>query len=168
MFIAHVPSGYILAKFLEKKLKATGLSKKTFFALLMVGAVFPDLDSFYFYFIDGRSVHHHKYFVHWFSVWLPILFAAVLYLKITKFSSKMAWMISLFSVGAVLHICLDTFVGDVWLFAPFIDQPYVFFEVMPRYQPWWLNFILHWSFLLELFIVFFSVFIFRRNRTAAG
>ena len=122
MFIAHIPSGYILAKFLEKKLKATGLSKKTFFALLMVGAVFPDLDLFYFYFIDGRSVHHHKYFVHWFSVWLPIFFA------------------------------------------PFIDRPYVFFEVTPRYQPWWLNFILHWSFLVELLICVYALYLyFRKN-----
>ncbi len=164
MFIAHIPSGYILAKFLGTKLKATGLSKKTFFALLMVGAVFPDLDLFYFYFIDERSVHHHKYFVHWFSVWLPIFFAAILYLKITKFSSKMAWMIGLFSAGAVLHICLDTFVGDVWLFAPFIDRPYVFFEVTPRYQPWWLNFILHWSFLVELLICVYALYLYFRKK----
>ena len=46
MFIAHLPSGYILAKFLDKKLKQTKISKKAFFTIIMIGAVFPDIDLF--------------------------------------------------------------------------------------------------------------------------
>lgn len=152
MFIAHLPSGYILAKFLDKKLKQTKISKKAFFIIIMIGAIFPDIDLFYFYLLDNRSVHHHKYFLHWFSFWIPIFVIAYFYLKFYKRNSKLAFVICLFSSATLLHIVLDTFVGDVWLFAPFIDKPYVFFEVTSRYKSWWLNFIFHWSFCVEVFI----------------
>ena len=152
MFIAHLPSGYILAKVLNKKVKQTQISTKLFFAIIMIGAIFPDIDLFYFYLLDNRSVHHHKYFLHWFSFWIPIFLISYLYLRNSHYRSKFGLIVTLFSGAALLHIGLDTFVGDVWLFAPFIDQAYVFFEVTPRYEPWWLNFILHWSFFVELLI----------------
>lgn len=116
----------------------------------MIGAVFPDIDLFYFYLFDNRSVHHHKYFLHWFSFWIPIFLMSYFYFKFSQYTSRLALIVLLFSSAALLHISLDTFVGDVWLFAPFIDKPYVFFEVTNRYQPWWLNFIFHWSFGMEI------------------
>lgn len=72
--------------------------------------------------------------------------------------------VQLFASAALLHIFLDTFVGDVWLFAPFIDQPYVFFEVSARYQPWWLNFIFHWSFFVEILICIIALILFIQKR----
>ena len=166
MFIAHLPSGYILAQLLLKKFKQTKISNKAFLTIIMLGAVFPDIDLFYFYFFDHRSVHHHKYFLHWFSFWIPIFLIALFYFIHSKYSSRTALMISLFTGAALLHICLDTFVGDVWLFAPFIDKPYVFFEVSTRYQPWWLNFILHWPFFIEILIcmIAFSLFILKSRK----
>lgn len=165
MFIAHLPSGYILAKLLEKKFKQNLLSKKVFFIIVMIGAVFPDIDLIYFYLFDNRSMHHHKYFLHWFSFWIPIFLMSYFYFKRSIYSHKFALMAMLFSGAALLHIGLDTFVGDVWLFAPFIDQPYVFFEVTSRYQPWWLNFILHWSFLVELILCLIALWIYCKDRT---
>ncbi|AOA58093.1 metal-dependent hydrolase [Acinetobacter larvae] len=164
MFIAHLPSGYILAKVLNQKLQQNKISKTVFFTSIMLGSVFPDIDLFYFYFFDGRSVHHHKYFLHWFSLWLIIFFISYLYYKFSKHFAKYAYIVLLFSSAALLHICLDTFVGDVWLFAPFIDKSYVFFEVTPRYQPWWLNFIFHWSFLVELMICSMAIFLYFKNK----
>lgn len=164
MFIAHLPSGYILAKLLEKKFKQNLLSKKVFFIIVMIGAVFPDIDLIYFYLFDNRSVHHHKYFLHWFSFWIPIFLMSYFYFKRSIYSHKFALMVMLFSGAALLHIGLDTFVGDVWLFAPFIDQPYVFFEVTSRYQPWWLNFILHWSFLVELILCLIALWIYWKDQ----
>ena len=165
MFIAHLPSGYILAKLLEKKFKQNLLSKKVFFIIVMIGAVFPDIDLIYFYLFDNRSVHHHKYFLYWFSFWVPIFLMSYFYFKRSIYSRKFILMVMLFSGAALLHIGLDTFVGDVWLFAPFIDQPYVFFEVTSRYQPWWLNFILHWSFLVELILCLIALWIYWKDRT---
>lgn len=164
MFIAHLPSGYILAKLLEKKFRHNLLSKKVFFIVMMIGAVFPDIDLFYFYLFDNRSVHHHKYFLHWFSFWIPIFLISYFCFKRSVYASQFALMTMLFSGAALLHICLDTFVGDVWLFAPFIDRAYVFFEVTSRYQPWWLNFILHWSFVVELLICFIAMWMYWKDR----
>ena len=163
MFIAHLPSGYILAKLLNQKIKHSKISTKAFFTVVMIGAIFPDIDLFYFYLFDHRSVHHHKYFLHWFSFWIPIFLMSWFYLAKSKYNSSTAYMFSLFSSAALLHICLDTFFGDVWLFAPFIDRPYVFFEVSARYQPWWLNFILHWSFFVEIIICIIALVLFIRN-----
>lgn len=164
MFIAHLPSGYILSKLLEKKFKHNLLSKKVFFIVVMMGAVFPDIDLFYFYLFDNRSVHHHKYFLHWFSFWIPIFLISYFCFKRSVYASQFALMTMLFSGAALLHICLDTFVGDVWLFAPFIDRAYVFFEVTSRYQPWWLNFILHWSFVVELLICLIAIWMYWKDR----
>ncbi|WP_332605099.1 metal-dependent hydrolase [Acinetobacter sp. ESBL14] len=164
MFIAHLPSGYLLAKFLRSKLKNIHISKKSFFSIVIAGAVFPDIDLFYFYLFDDRSVHHHKYFLHWFSFWIPIFLISLMYSKWSKYTSKKAYLLMLFSGGGLLHISLDTFVGDVWLFAPFIDKSYVFFEVTPRYQPWWLNFILHWSFIVEIMITALAVCIYQKSK----
>lgn len=164
MFIAHLPSGYILAKLLDKKFKQKRLTQKVFFSIVMIGAVFPDIDLLYFYLIDHRSVHHHKYFLHWFSVWIPIFLISYFCFKRSSYRHQLALMATLFSGAALLHICLDTFVGDVWLFAPFIDQAYVFFEVTARYQPWWLNFILHWSFAVELLICLTAIWMYWKDR----
>ena len=38
------------------------------------------------------------------------------------------------------------------------------FTVSARYQPWWLNFILHWSFLLELALWAAAIRVFLYNR----
>lgn len=102
----------------------------------MIGAVFPDIDLLYFYLFDNRSVHHHKYFLHWFSFWIPIFLISYFNSKFSKYTSGLALAVVSFSSAALLHVSLDTFVGDVWIFAPLIDKPYVFFEVTPRYEPW--------------------------------
>ncbi|ESK55718.1 metal-dependent hydrolase [Acinetobacter tjernbergiae] len=165
MFIAHLPSGYILAKALYSKLHSTGIQTKSFFTIIMLGAIFPDLNLFYFYLIDQRSVHHHQYFPHWLSVWITIFLIALYCFK--SFKSKFALLTCLFCSGAILHIFLDLFVGDVWLFAPFIHQSYAFFEVSSRYPTWWLNFILHWSFLIEILICLRALFVYFKSTKAA-
>lgn len=165
MFIAHLPSGYLLARYLYKRIQPSNISKKMFYSAVLIGAVFPDFDLFYFYLIDNRAVHHHKYFMHWFSFWIPIFWVAITWLKISQFKSKCATILSLFSGAVLMHICLDTFVGDVWLFMPFIDKPYVFFEVNPRYQPWWLNFVFHWSFGVELVICLYALYQFKVRKS---
>jgi len=58
---------------------------------------------------------------------------------------------------------LDSIVGDIWWFAPFVDQRFSLFTVPALYKPWWLNFILHWSFALELAVVGSAVYLWRRT-----
>lgn len=166
MLIAHLPAGYLLAKTLQAKLQPREISTRLFFSVILFGAVFPDLDLFYFYLIDQRAVHHHQYFLHWFSFWIPCFLIALLLFKQYRF--QWAGLMSLFCGAAILHICLDVFVGDVWLFAPFIHQSYAFFEVTARYQPWWLNFILHWSFLVEILICLYAGYLYFKQRKSSN
>jgi inner membrane protein len=73
-----------------------------------------------------------------------------------------AAVLGIFSAGGLLHMVLDSVVGDIWWFAPFIDRPFALFTVPALYTPWWLNFLLHWSFALELAICVGAVITFRR------
>lgn len=59
---------------------------------------------------------------------------------------------------------LDSVVGDIWWFAPFVDRPFALFTVPALYKPWWLNFFLHWSFALELAICAWALATYRRRR----
>jgi len=68
----------------------------------------------------------------------------------------------------VLHMLLDSIVGDIWWFAPFVDQAYALFNVPARYQPWWLNFLLHWSFALELALWVWAFVLYRARRKPAA
>ena len=167
MFIAHLPAGYICGKNLQQMFAKAGAPVKIFMLAAIVGGIAPDLDMFYFYLIDNRQTHHHMYWPHYPSVWLALLAASGAWLYFAKQTSNAA-LACIFSISGCIHLLLDTVVGDVFWLAPISFQPFSFFTVPSVYKPWWLNFILHWSFLLELFIVFFAIFIFRRNRTAAG
>lgn len=68
----------------------------------------------------------------------------------------------LLCAAACLHLLLDTFVGDIWWGAPFYDQPLALFSVPARFSPWWLNFVLHWSFAVELAICGWAGWLYRQ------
>lgn len=56
--------------------------------------------------------------------------------------------------------------GIVGALAPdfdIIDQPYALFTVPARLKPWWLSFILHWSFAAELAIWIGALHIYRQR-----
>jgi inner membrane protein len=129
----------------------------------IVGAIAPDFDMAYFYLIDDGKTHHHKYVSHWPLLWLSMAFVSFLFLRLTT-NKRRAFLATVFSLGGVLHILLDSVVGDVWWFAPVVDKPYSLFTVTARYDPWWLNFFLHWSFALEVAITAWAVIVFRKQK----
>jgi len=147
MFIAHLPAGYILTKTLQKKWR---ISRYLLFGL--VGSLFPDFDLLYFYLIDGQQTLHHEYWIHVPFYWLII--AGVIHLLIRFFGKKQHHFMALFFFsGIFLHLFLDTVVGKILWFYPFTDHAYYLFEVPAVYDFWVFNFIFHWTFLFELFIV---------------
>jgi hypothetical protein len=128
----------------------------------IAGAMAPDFDMVYFHLIDHRQTHHHRYFTHWPVFWLPLTVAALLWCIRAK-QSKASFLASVFCLGGLLHLVLDSFVGDIWWFAPFLDRPYALFTVPARFTPWWLSFILHWSFAVELAICLWALVLYRRR-----
>ncbi|NHQ85075.1 metal-dependent hydrolase [Iodobacter sp. HSC-16F04] len=159
MFIAHIPSGYIYAVSILKKIKNTTIPAHLIFLSAVSGAILPDLDLIYFYLIDHRQTHHHKYITHWPLLWISL--AVISYALYACSSQKKLGFLSFIAcTSCILHMILDTVVGDIWWFFPFIDQPFALFTVTALYKPWWLNFILHWSFALELVICSLAICIY--------
>jgi inner membrane protein len=122
----------------------------------------PDLDLLYFFLFDNQQTHHHKYFPHLPWVWFSLLGLSIAGRRIWP-ASPLPALSLVFSLGGILHVVLDSLVGDVWWLAPFVDRPYALFTVPARFDPWWLSFILHWSFLVELAVCAWALVIYRRR-----
>lgn len=159
MFIAHLPAGYILGRAAAR----TGLPGTM--AAALAGSILPDLDLFYFYLVDARQHHHHSYWIHYPVVWLTLLAASGIWLALARGRSKRAaWPAFILCLSAMAHIMLDGLVGDIMLLAPWSRKFYALAQVEAIHQPWWLNFILHWSFAVELAITAAAIWLWVRNR----
>ncbi len=112
--------------------------------------------------MDQRQTHHHKYFTHWPLFWLILIACSAVWIRYAS-RAKFGLVALTFALGGLLHMVLDSVVGDIWWFAPFVDEPYSMFTVQARVQPWWLNFIVHGSFVAELVICAWAVVIYRRR-----
>lgn len=146
MFIAHLPAGYVIARGFHR----CGTMVRGGMSACLLGSLFPDIDLLWFYLVDGCRYHHHSYATHWPAVWLGLLVAAGIRWRCTGKNSAAA--LSLFALGGLVHVLLDGVVGDIQLFAPWCDTYYALATVPSKVQPWWLNFFLHWSMLVEVLI----------------
>lgn len=163
MLIAHLPSGYILSSYLVERARRLPVRPSWLLVAGMFGAIAPDLDMFYFHFVDMGMKHHHRYPSHWPLLWLGLIAGSLL---LARFRRKAAagWLALTFSLGGMLHVSLDTLAGDIWWLAPFVDQRFALVKVTARYKPWWLNFVVHWVFLVELSICAWAVWRWRIRR----
>lgn len=141
MLTAHLPSGYVLAH---------GFGKRAPWVLpiALTGAVLPDADMLFFYFVDDRAFHHHRYWVH-----VPAFWAAVAVVSLPV----LAWLGQIrlglvFFAALFLHLLLDTIGGGIMWAAPFDTALYSLVIVPPTQAHWIASFLLHWTFLLELAI----------------
>jgi hypothetical protein len=164
MFIAHLPAGYLLSKALARVFDGPRQGAVKFMCAGMLGAVAPDIDMLYFYLVDHRRHHHHAYWTHFPSVWLTLLAASFVWYRIAGKTKPTAALAVIFSLNGIVHLLLDTVVGDIRWLAPFADKPFSLFTVPNLYKPWWLNFMLHWSFALELAVACTALFVLWRGR----
>lgn len=166
MFIAHLPAGYLATTFLLRRARPDPRLRlrRRLLALGMAAAVAPDLDLLWFYLVDDRRQVHHAYLPH-----LPLACAAaltvaalVLWMRRAGRTAWIAW--AAVSANVLLHLVLDTTAGGIrWLW-PFSDAEFVLSHVEARYQPWYLNFVLHWTFALELLILVAALVVAYRRR----
>jgi inner membrane protein len=70
--------------------------------------------------------------------------------------------VAIVSINLFVHLVLDTVVGKIRWFYPLSSRDLALFEVDWLYDRWMLNFILHWTFLFELVIVFAAMYCFAR------
>lgn len=155
MFIAHLPAGYILAS----TVRSRTLGSRAVMSAALLGSIAPDLDLFYYYTLDACRHHHHSYWTHYPSVWLALMLAAWSMTRLKRWSKGGMWLLIAAGSG-FLHILLDCIVGDIPLFAPWSARFYALATVPASVRPWWLNFLLHWSFLLELAVIGTAIWLF--------
>ncbi|OZG71339.1 hypothetical protein BTA51_20515 [Hahella sp. CCB-MM4] len=161
MFIGHLPAGYVCSRYFHRWFGKGFDSPKRWMAACLLGAIAPDFDLLYFYLFDNRQHHHHSYWSHFPVVWLSMLSLCSCFLM-TRLRSQ-GWLAFLFSVNGIIHLLLDSIVGDVRWLAPFSDNTFALIEVKALHDPWWINFFLHWTFGLELIILGWAIYLATRR-----
>lgn len=166
MIIGHIPAGYLMSRLLPRiSVAVRALKQKPVIWAALVGSVFPDFDLLYFYLLDERQHHHHTYWTHLPIFWIVVLPLALLVLRAVRKTTAYALTL-VFGCNVLLHLVLDSIVGHIWWLYPVVDQPYSLATVPAVYKPWWMNFILHRSFLLEIGLLATAVFLYVRERSA--
>ena len=153
MFVAHLPAGFLLSHLMLRK-----HSDRTLLALGCIGSILPDLDMIWYYLTpQGSRPHHHEYWTHmpFFWSWLLLLCFPV-FPKRLRFGAFLVW------ANLMLHFVLDSIGGGIaWLwpwqnrlFDPWVRVPTKFdpHQTILYLDGWIWNFIVHWSFGLEILI----------------
>lgn len=158
MITAHLPSGYVL----YHSLPSVHRQAPWVFAAAILGAILPDLDLFWFYFVDDRAFHHHRYWVHAPAFWA---FIAIVTLPL------IAWLkphlnraATVFFLALFVHVFLVSLVGDIMWLWPVSNEMYAVFSVSPTHENWILSFLLHWSFGFALAIWATALALFLKRR----
>ncbi|NNE89089.1 MAG: metal-dependent hydrolase [Silicimonas sp.] len=152
MIIGHLPAGYMAAVGLTRFLPSRAL-----FLGVVLGAVLPDIDMLWFVLVDS-SYHHHALLPHRPIVWLGILITGLLWQR--KFMTGLG-------LGGVLHVTLDTTLGQIAWAWPISARYWTFIEVQPTHSHYLLSFANHWTFQVELALVGLALLVFWKRRKAS-
>ena len=156
MLIAHIPSGYLVAKAFKQEKKSVVVSSVIF-------SIWPDLGLIYFYFFETSGMIHRQYFPH-----LPIVmvtaFVVTLPLYYTKFFEKLRIYYLLFFANWLVHLLLDTYTERIFWLYPLSAHGLRLIEIPAVFSHWIISMVLHWSFVVELAIVAFALVLFLRTR----
>jgi inner membrane protein len=140
VIIAHLPSGYILAR-------TTDRHGGPLLWAALAGSVFPDIDMLWFHLVDHGAIHHHRYATHAPAFWVLVAAGTLPFVR-----QKARAVIAMFLAAVILHLVLDTVAGGIMWLWPWSDHLFALVTVPATQSHWVLSFILHWSFLLELTI----------------
>lgn len=156
MLTAHLASGYCLARLVRQPVPYL-------MPAALLGAIFPDFDMVFFLFVDGQSIHHHRYWVH-----IPIFWAAVAAAVMPLLYYAGYWRTGLIFFAAILiHLLLDSICGGIMWLYPWNDRLLEMVTVPATYDNWILSFILHWTFLLEIVVWVAAIVLWTRRKTDA-
>lgn len=148
MFIAHLPAGYLCARGLASR--AGGSITPAMALAGMAGGVFPDSDLFYRAFFASQRIHHHRYPTHLPLVWLAITVGVALLLRTGHPLRRHA---AIFLLAVWSHLLLDSVAGDIWWRWPWFELPFPLVRIPAVHSRWWLNYLLHWTAVVEFGLV---------------
>lgn len=159
MFVAHIFAGYLGSRYYVNKADPEPGARQSLVYLFtgMFFSIFPDIDLLYFYFITQHQPHsHHAYWIHMPWFWVVTLLLATIISR----GLKKNWQpyIVLSGFGIASHLVLDSVAGGIYWLYPFSDIYWRMFSITPKYHWWVLNYLLHWTFLLEILIISFALY----------
>lgn len=158
MFIGHIPAAYVLTK----KLLAKQSYHPHLIVLACLAGVMPDMDLFYFYWIDNRQHPHHSYWTHMPIFWLIVYGALYWGIRLAKYPYALP-AVKLMAACTLLHLLLDSIVGKIAWFYPVTTTEYHLFHVPSIYSWWVANYLLHWTFLFELGLCLWATVLWRQS-----
>lgn len=161
MFIAHLPAGLLLTQVLIKGASSTELAKPQYYFLLftgLIGSILPDFDLLYFFLIDNRQHGHHSYWTHMPYYWTALFLFGLVYCKMIQANRFVFSALLILYLNILLHLVLDTLVGGIYWLYPMNDLYLSLVEIRPQFDWWVLNFVLHWTFMLELLITALALY----------
>ena len=168
MFIAHLPAGWLLSSsMLDRTPSGDDRTRRRLLALGLVASVLPDIDLLWFYLVSDRREVHHAYWPHLPVAWVTLGIVAALALLVGR-ASRVAWLaLGTMMANVALHLVLDSVAGGVRWGWPWSDHELRLATVTARYRPWWVNFLVHWTFALELALVAAAAWQLGRRRRAS-
>ena len=155
MILAHLPSGYLLAR-------GFGARRGPLLWAALAGAVAPDLDMLWFHLVDQGAIHHHRYWVHAPGFWALTGLVALPLLRWLR--PVLLAPAAMFLAGVFLHLLLDTLVGGIMWGWPVSTRLFQLAEVPATQSHWVLSFLLHWSFLAEIGLILWAALLFLTAR----
>jgi inner membrane protein len=152
MFLAHLPAGYLCSHALLAACKNPPRNLRPYLALGMLGSIAPDLDLIWHAFFDPHPGFHHLYWTHYPFAWaLPAGLALLLCLALSQRNAALG--VLLFACNGLLHLLLDTLRGSIAWGWPFDPTLIKWVSVPHNHRYWLLNFVFHWTALVELSII---------------
>ncbi len=130
MIIGHGPFGYLAARVTQRWWNGEGFSSKQrcyVYLATIVGAMIPDIDLLYIYFIDAGASHRQLY-THSIVIYLSLVVILFIAAWLTK-KRFFVILILLFFAGTITHVLADMIIGLTVLFAPFSDNLYGFSSI---------------------------------------
>ena len=157
MFISHIPVGLGLARIITRRPLNASIA-----LVAGLGAIFPDLDLIRFYFFDNHQRHHHDYWTHIPGIWLMIVLGWGLMCRFLE--RPFGMLTGIFFAAVFSHLILDTMAGSIeWLW-PFFDEGFHLVTVPATHVKWYMSFLTHWTFGVEVFISLIALCVaFRAN-----
>lgn len=79
--------------------------------------------------------------------------------------ARLRRVVAWFMAAWMLHLCLDTIVGDIMWQWPFSDRLFHLATVTPTDHHYVVTFMLHWSFLIEIAIWILAITLFLKRKS---
>jgi inner membrane protein len=155
MLTAHLPAGFVMARLWNRPAPLAMVAA-------LVGSVLPDLDMLWFHLVDHGAVHHHRYWPHVPLFWAVVAVVALPILWRTVY--RVAGLMFFAALG--VHMVLDTIAGGIMWLYPLDDRLLVLTEVPAAYSHWVISFVLHWTFLLEVAVWLWALWMWNRRGKA--